>query len=187
MRAYEYLPSGPLARVRLTTPDGALTDAPILDGAAYGARGERRSLTLGNGVQVVYGYDSQTNRLATQTARSGSKRLQAISYTYDPAGNLVRIVDDAGREVLPQPGGCLQRVVPGRQGRRVLDQQIGPGAVRVDREVVDDRLHRERQGVPQFPDRPHLLGVGASHLSKRVVVQRQRPALRPRPRDAVPR
>lgn len=94
-RAYEYVPSGALARVRLTTRDGTLVDNAILDGATCGAHGERQSLAFGNGVQVEFGYDAATQRLATQTATSGTQRLQQIRYTYDPVGNLVCLIDDA--------------------------------------------------------------------------------------------
>jgi RHS repeat-associated protein len=94
-RTYEYLPSGPLSRVLVTTPDGSLTSTPVLAGTAFGARGERLRLSLGNGVQVAYGYDPQSNRLATKTASLGGKKLQAVRLTWDPTGNLVRLVDDA--------------------------------------------------------------------------------------------
>ena len=94
-RAYEYLPSGPLARVRVTTPDGALVDTPILDGTAYGARGERQAMTLGNGVALAYAYDPDTFRLARQTATRGARTFQDIRTTYDPVGNIVRLTDAA--------------------------------------------------------------------------------------------
>jgi RHS repeat-associated protein len=94
-RTFERLASGGVTRVRVTTPDGSLVDEAILDGASYGARGERLGRTLGNGVGVAWGYDPQTHRIAAQTATRGAQRLQAMRYTFDPVGNLVRFSDAA--------------------------------------------------------------------------------------------
>jgi RHS repeat-associated protein len=92
---YEYLQSGALSRVRVTTPDGVLSDAPILDGITVSARGQRLTTSLGNGVQLQYGYDPDTDRLTTQTAIRDGRTLQRINYTHDPVGNIVRITDQA--------------------------------------------------------------------------------------------
>jgi RHS repeat-associated protein len=94
-RGYEYLAGGELARVRLTTPDGKLASQPILDGVVRGARGELTAMMLGNGVRLAYAYEPDTYRLATQTAMRGARLLQQLGYTYDPAGNIVRITDAA--------------------------------------------------------------------------------------------
>jgi RHS repeat-associated protein len=92
---YAYQPGGPLDRVRITTPDGALTEQPILDGASYDARGQRARARLGNGVELGWTYEPDTFRLREQTARRGTRLLQDIGYTYDPVGNLVRLTDAA--------------------------------------------------------------------------------------------
>jgi RHS repeat-associated protein len=94
-RSYEYLAGGALARVRVTTPDGKLESVPVLDGTTGGARGELTTMRLGNGVQLAYAYEPDTRRLATQTATRGAQVLQQLGYTYDPAGNIVRITDAA--------------------------------------------------------------------------------------------
>lgn len=94
-RTYEYVAGGELSRVHVTTPDGALTSTPILDGVARGARGELTAMILGNGVQLAYAYEPDTYRLAMQTAMRGSRILQQLGYTYDPVGNIVRITDAA--------------------------------------------------------------------------------------------
>jgi RHS repeat-associated protein len=104
-RAYEYLPSGPLSRVLVTTPDGKLASAPILSGTAYGARGERLGVSFGNSVEVAYGYNPQSYRLATQTATRGTQQLQGLQYTWDPVGNLVRLVDAAQQGPSPLISG----------------------------------------------------------------------------------
>jgi RHS repeat-associated protein len=95
IRTYQYLRSGPLERVRITSPDGNLVDTPILDGSKYDAHGQQTDRALGNGVRVHYDYDPQTHRLSAQTATLGSRLLQGIHAIYDAAGNLVRVTDDA--------------------------------------------------------------------------------------------
>jgi RHS repeat-associated protein len=112
VRAYAYLQSGPLSQVLVTTPDGSLTSAPIVASASYGARGEQLTLGLGNGVQVVYGYDAQSHRLATQTATLGARPLQSLQHTWDPVGNLVRLVDNAQQGPSPLISGLT---VPARR------------------------------------------------------------------------
>ncbi len=100
-RTYEYLASGPLNRVRITTPDGVLVDQAIVDGVTCDAHGQRNSVAYGNGVAISYGYDADTHRLSSQTATSRTQRLQALRYTYDPVGNLVSLVDDAQQGASP--------------------------------------------------------------------------------------
>ena len=74
-------------------------------------------------------------------------------------------VRDAAR-VGPQPVRHLKRVVFPGQTRLVRREQFGGGAVRIDGEIVHDRVHGERQGVPEFMAKPghgalqELLGVG---------------------------
>ncbi|HLY34582.1 MAG TPA: hypothetical protein VKQ07_08625, partial [Jatrophihabitantaceae bacterium] len=111
-RAFAYLQSGPLSQVLLTTPDGSLTSAPILASTSYGARSEQLTLGLGNGVQVLYGYDAQSHRLATQTATLGATPLQSLQHTWDPVGNLVRLVDGAQQGPSPLISGLT---VPARR------------------------------------------------------------------------
>jgi RHS repeat-associated protein len=95
MRAYEYAAQGHLEQIRVTLPDGSLVDEPILDGATSSATGDPESATLGNGIRLEYAYDPITRRLDAQRARRGTRLLQALEYTYDPVGNVVRITDAA--------------------------------------------------------------------------------------------
>ena len=90
--------------MRLTTPDGQLVDAPIVESASFGARGQRLQVRLGNGVEVSYGHDPDTFRLVSQQARRGTRIYQDIQYTYDPVGNLVRLED---RSHDPGPGAIV--------------------------------------------------------------------------------
>jgi RHS repeat-associated protein len=62
----------------------------------YNARGQREELTYGNGTVTTYTYEPETFRLVTlTTTRSSSDRIQALTYTYDPVGNLLGIADAA--------------------------------------------------------------------------------------------
>ncbi|HHH28072.1 MAG TPA: RHS repeat-associated core domain-containing protein [Polyangiaceae bacterium] len=53
--------------------------------------------------RTTYAYDPKTQRLASMRSRvqggAGDKTLQALSYVYDAAGNIVRIRDDAHKTV----------------------------------------------------------------------------------------
>lgn len=95
IRELDHVAGGALARIRITTPGGELSELTVLDQAEYEASGQLTSIRLGNGVVVQQTYDRATTRLATQTAMREGRRYQAIEYTYDPAGNLIRLVDAA--------------------------------------------------------------------------------------------
>jgi RHS repeat-associated protein len=61
----------------------------------YDANGHRTRIDYGNGVTTTYSYDLLTLRLNNLiTVRSGTP-LQALTYTYDPAGNITQILDAA--------------------------------------------------------------------------------------------
>ncbi len=98
----------PVTRI---APDGAVTTYGYDDGGRlldvdvdsdtlveeiqYNPRGQRTSIECGNGVSTAYSYETNTFRLATlvTTRASDSTDLQALSYTYDPVGNIVSIAD----------------------------------------------------------------------------------------------
>lgn len=77
----------------------------------YDAKGQRGLIEYGNGAATECAYDDKTFRLKhLKTSRAGAA-LQNLFYTYDPAGNITRIRDDAqqtiffnGQVVLPQCG-----------------------------------------------------------------------------------
>jgi RHS repeat-associated protein len=95
VRRTTYSRGGTVTAVAVTTPDGALTDQPILTDVTTNARGQREGRTFGNGVAVSYGYDPQVYRLTAQTATLGGQSLQSIAYVYDPVGNVVQSTDAA--------------------------------------------------------------------------------------------
>ena len=153
VRAYEYLPSGPLARVRITTPDGTLVDKPIVDGASYGARGERQTLALGNGAALQYDYDAETYRLKTQTATLGARSLQRLRYTHDPVGNLVRLTDDAQEG----PGAVISGVVVPARRDYVYDAHYRL-------RQASGRVHQALLQTDHVPGNPGTF-KGTRHLS----------------------
>ena len=109
-RRATYERGGSLVSVRVTTPDGALVDAPIVEGLARDAHGRVAAGTLGNGCVQTWAYDAQTGRLVAQDAVLGSTVLQGLRLTYDPDGKVVREVD------LAQEGAAA--LVPGAVSAR---------------------------------------------------------------------
>ena len=84
---------------------GATTATPFVSNIAYDAKGQRTSIAYGNGVTTAYTYDPATFRLATLTTTLTSTpgtdgvALQALSYSYDPVGNITHIADAAQQAV----------------------------------------------------------------------------------------
>lgn len=95
VRTTDYLRGGGVNHVYLTTPDGQLSNTPIVNGNEYNAHGQRKHVLLGNGAEVSYAYDPRTFRLVSQRAYLGARRFQDIHYTYDPVGNIVCLEDGA--------------------------------------------------------------------------------------------
>jgi insecticidal toxin complex protein TccC len=61
----------------------------------YRATGQLQEETLGNGVQLQYSYEADTQRLKAKyaTRLSDNKVLQSLQYGYDPVGNILSIED----------------------------------------------------------------------------------------------
>ncbi len=108
--------------VRMTSPDGtevcpSFNDAGLLeridarlsgatdrtvfvDSIAYDAKGQRRRIVYGNGVETSYEYDPLTFLLTRlRSSRDSDGDLQDLSYTYDPTGNIIHIHDDAQQTI----------------------------------------------------------------------------------------
>ncbi|WP_253299824.1 toxin TcdB middle/N-terminal domain-containing protein [Wolbachia endosymbiont of Chironomus riparius] len=68
---------------------------------SYNSKGQRISISYGNGVITNYSYDSKTFRLTKLESTKGQKKLQSINYTYDPVGNITRMKDDSYQEIFP--------------------------------------------------------------------------------------
>ena len=83
---------------------GSATATPYMRHIDYNARGQRTRIDLsdaGNGedgaVSTAYAYDKETFRLVGLVTRrqSDAAVLQRLTYTYDAAGNIVQLDDDA--------------------------------------------------------------------------------------------
>ena len=94
---------------------GAASATPFVIDIDYDAKGQRTMIAYGNGVTTEYRYDPETFRLIRLTSTRGAsfpadeRMVQDLSYTYDPAGNITHIGDDAqqtiyfnGQVVIPQ-------------------------------------------------------------------------------------
>ena len=65
----------------------------------YSVKGQRERIEYGNSVSTAYEYDPLTFRLGHLQTLRGSELLQDLSYTYDPAGNITRIGDEAQQTI----------------------------------------------------------------------------------------
>jgi RHS repeat-associated protein len=87
---------------------GAAVATPFVTDIDYNAKGQRTLIDYGNGVRTIYEHDPLTFHLTslTTTRPAGLNGLamqlfknagtvQDLHYTYDPAGNITRIADDA--------------------------------------------------------------------------------------------
>ena len=97
-RRYAHDALGFVAEVQLSTADGQLDRRVIATGITTNARGQRTRVQLGNGVESIYDFDDRTfqlERLRTRQAVGVARGYQDIGYTYDPVGNIVRLLDAA--------------------------------------------------------------------------------------------
>ena len=78
---------------------GAAVATPFVTDIDYDAKGQRTLIDHGNGVRTTYEYDPLTFRLAHLKTLRGAERLQDLFYTYDPAGNITSIHDDAQQTI----------------------------------------------------------------------------------------
>ncbi len=67
----------------------------------YNPKGQRTSITYGNGVITNYSYDLKTFRLTKLESTKGQKKLQSINYTYDPVGNITTMEDESYKTIFP--------------------------------------------------------------------------------------
>ena len=92
---------------------GAAAATPFVTNIDYDAKGQRELIDYGNGAQTTYDYDPLTFRLThLKTTRPAGPEwppprssspiaavVQDLRYTYDPAGNITHIEDDAQQTV----------------------------------------------------------------------------------------
>jgi RHS repeat-associated protein len=78
---------------------GEATGTPFVTNIDYNAKGQRVLIDYGNGVRTTYAYDPLTLLLTHLQTLRGTERLQDLSYTYDPVGNVTHIHDDAQQTI----------------------------------------------------------------------------------------
>jgi RHS repeat-associated protein len=87
---------------------GAAVATPFVTNIDYDAKGQRTRIDHGNDVRTTYEYDPLTFRLVHLKTRrnaagfDGTDRpgeVQSLHYTYDPAGNIAHLRDDAQQTV----------------------------------------------------------------------------------------
>ncbi len=72
------------------------TDHGFVKNINYNEKGQRTQIEYGNNVITSYEYDEKTFRIKQiLTKRNGTDTLQDLNYTYDPVGNITRIIDKA--------------------------------------------------------------------------------------------
>ena len=100
------------------TPDTANAKSQqAIQNITYNAKGQKQSLSFGNGTTTRYSYDDKTFRLIHLYTRRGSGfpndcagdpdaarparpcGVQNLHYTYDPVGNITHIQDDAQQTI----------------------------------------------------------------------------------------
>jgi RHS repeat-associated protein len=140
-----------LERVEVS-PQGAPSNTPFttfVAAVAYDARGRRTLIDYGNGVRTTYDYDPLTLRLVRLHTRRDAAAfpgdgdgppgwpgsdLQDLRYTYDPAGNVTHLRDEAQQSVYfrnqrVEPSAAytydsLNRLIEAT-GREHLGQRVG--------------------------------------------------------------
>ncbi|GAA0408676.1 hypothetical protein Acor_71520 [Acrocarpospora corrugata] len=79
---------------------GSEAPSPVgVAGIGYNAKGQRLHIAYKNGAGTSYSYDPLTFRLTQLLTRRDDPGLQNLRYTYDPAGNITHIQDDAQQTI----------------------------------------------------------------------------------------
>jgi RHS repeat-associated protein len=84
----------------LLDPSQAPPSTAGVDNVDYDAKGQRLRIDYKNGATTQYEYERETLRLThLQTGATQTNDLQNLHYTYDAAGNITRIRDDAQQAI----------------------------------------------------------------------------------------
>jgi len=121
---------------------GEARSTPFVTDIDYDVRGRRTRVVLGNGVETAYEFDPTTLRLTRLTTALGPRRFQDLAYTYDAAGHVVHVADDAqqpiffANQVVPPDSSytydAVYRLVAA-EGREHVGQASGPQTTWDDR------------------------------------------------------
>lgn len=80
---------------------GSTATTPFVTNIEYNAKAQRELIEFGNGARTAYAYDPDTFRLIhlATVRRPARERLQDLTYTYDPAGNITQVTDAAQQTI----------------------------------------------------------------------------------------
>ncbi len=96
-----YNQTGLLKTISVKLNNGTLQQA--VNNIEYDAKQQRTLLQYGNGAATTYIYEPTTLRLIKQTStKQGSNsnvKVQDLGYTYDPVGNITRLIDNSYKTV----------------------------------------------------------------------------------------
>ncbi|WP_431970062.1 SpvB/TcaC N-terminal domain-containing protein [Nocardia sp. bgisy134] len=115
----------------------------------YNARGQRTLVDYGNGASTGYEYDTATFRLTRLTTLRADTRLQDLDYTYDPAGNITTLRDDAQQTVFFR--------------NRMVDPRADYVYDATYRLIEASGREHTGQGIPVPPDADDAPRVGIDH------------------------
>ncbi|UZE05189.1 RHS repeat domain-containing protein [Pseudomonas corrugata] len=109
-KRWRYDLAGQLAQAQLQLV-GQAEWLPILESAHYNAAGQIIEQRISNGTVSHWRYDPADARLQRQWTLSDQVTLQDFEYAYDPAGNIIHILDQAFR-----PSHFANQRVDGHRG-----------------------------------------------------------------------
>ena len=157
------------ANLRGEMLDGQLVWTPFVTNIDYNAKGQRERIEYDNGVSTTYEYDPLTFRLIRLRTLKRRHRLQDLFYTYDPAGNITDIRDDAQqtiyfRNARVEPSAeytydAIYRLIDAT-GREHLGQIDG----KLDPPTAPDAFNRFHTGHDQPGDRNAMGRYEESYL-----------------------
>jgi RHS repeat-associated protein len=160
-----------LERIEANLRGAASTTVFVAD-IVYNAKGQRVLIDYGNGAVTSYTYEPLTFRLTRlRTTRSrGSEVLQDLRYTYDPAGNITHIRDDAQQTIyfdnaVVEPHAeytydALYRLIEAT-GREHIGQNSGPGPSSWDDALRVRLVHpHDGQAMRRYSERYEYDAVG---------------------------
>jgi RHS repeat-associated protein len=132
---------------------GAPIAARFVRDIEYNAKGQRVAIEYGNGVRTEYTYDPFTFRLARLvTTRDASMRLQDLTYTYDPIGNITSIEDNAQQTV------CFNNAVVSPTARYSYD-----AIYRLIQADGREHMGQGNAGQVAHDDSPRMLAAHHAH------------------------
>lgn len=136
---------------------GAADATQFVRNIDYNEKGQRERIEYGNGVRTEYEYDDLTFRLThLTTTRAAGTRLQELTYTYDPVGNITSIQDNAQQTV------CFNNSVVSPSARYTYDaiyRLIQAGGREHVGQAADTQV--DHDDAPRTVNQPHAHDAAA--------------------------